>query len=123
MLPARETGDLSTTWGTFVVLWGLPIALGVLASVAYESGIFSYILSYGLWIVAATWFGLGCLANARRCGRVHCWVDGIGMPALAVAGAISLSGLYNFSLGAFGVAFWVILVTSFCVEYVWKRYI
>lgn len=123
MLPSRRGNDLSTTWTGFLLLWGAPISIGVVASATVETGRIPIGLAYGLWILAALWFGFACLLNARRCGRVHCWVDGIGMPVLAGVGAIALTGLFPLSLATFGSAFWAILLASFAIEVLWKRYV
>lgn len=118
----RESRDLFGSWGTFLVLWGAPIALGVLASAAYARG-WPLQDAYATWILATVWFGLACLSNALRCGRVHCWVDGLGMPSLAALGILGLMGLVPLSLGWYGIGFWSILVASFCVELCWRRYV
>jgi hypothetical protein len=45
-----------------------------------------------LWISAFLAMGAACLANAARCGRVHCYVTG---PLLLLAAAyVTLSGFH-----------------------------
>lgn len=45
-----------------------------------------------LWISAFLVMGVACLANAARCGRVHCYVTGPLL--LAAAAYVSLSGFH-----------------------------
>lgn len=62
------TSDL--TRGVWAWLfWCLPAAL-VIAGDAWPRGM------AWLWVVAFAMAGAGCLANAARCGRTHCYVTG-----------------------------------------------
>ncbi len=122
LVPQRRSGDLAGTWGAVLLLWVLPIGLGVGASAVVSLG-WPLRDAYATWIVSTGWLGSACLANAHRCGRVHCWVDGVGMPSLAVVGIFALAGLVPLSLHGYGIAFWGILAASFCVELCWRRYV
>jgi hypothetical protein len=63
-----RTGDLvsgrSASW-----LWYLP-ALAVLIGLAWFQG------RPWLWFPAFSVMAVACLANAARCGRLHCYVTG-----------------------------------------------
>jgi hypothetical protein len=50
-----------------------------------------------LWAAATLWIGLGCGLNARRCGRVHCLIDGVLFPLLAIGG-LQRAGSRHFQL-------------------------
>ena len=58
-----------TRGGSAWLLWRLPVALLVLG-VAWLPG------QAWLWAAAFAVMGAGCLANAARCGRTHCYVTG-----------------------------------------------
>jgi len=39
-------------------------------------GLFWHAATIWLWIPAFLVMGIGCIANAARCGRLHCYVTG-----------------------------------------------
>ena len=53
-----------------------------------------------IWTAALTVMGAACVANARRCGRIHCFVTGPFFLLAAVA--TLLYGMGVISLGAHG---------------------
>ncbi len=64
--------------------WGIPLALGAVAVVWPPA-------KAVLLAIAFSWAGIGCLLNARRCGRFHCHLTG---PLYLALGAVSaLMGL------------------------------
>ena len=75
-----------------------------------------------LWVVAVAWAGTGCLINGRSCGRVHCRIDGILFPLLAIIGALNVLSVISFDWNLFWLAFFLILVGSFVPEWTWKKY-
>jgi hypothetical protein len=77
-----KTNDLVRGWNA-VLLWGLPIIALVVGSY-YQSA------RVVLWIPAFLVMGVGCLRNAARCGRVHCYVT--GPLSLLAAVYVALSG-------------------------------
>ncbi len=99
-----------------LLLWYLPAALIVI-------GMFSADLRPWLWIPSFALMGLGCVANARRCGRLHCHVTG----PLFLLGAIA-TGLDALAIAAIGwkviggVAMLGTLVT-YGVEWVRGKYL
>ena len=76
-----------------------------------------------IWVGAVGWAGVGCFLNGRSCGRVHCRIDGIGLPLLAVFGALNLSSIISFDWTLFWLAFILILTASFVPEFTWKKYV
>ena len=96
---SERAGDpldlLSDRFATVAIYW-LPIAVLV------GSGFFALSNTWRsvIWAVALVTMGAGCLANALRCGRVHCYATGpffLLMAAVAV-----LYGLGVVPLGAPG---------------------
>lgn len=78
-----------------------------------------------VWAFAFTWMGVGCVLNARRCHRLHCYISGpafflgaivvglIGLGVLAL-GAHALNDAVGFTLAA--------ALLSFVPEIVWRKY-
>jgi hypothetical protein len=74
--------------------WGIPLALLL---VSPRAGTRYLVI---LWPVLLTLMGVGCLLNARRCGRTHCYVTGPFF--LVLAGIALLYGVGVLPLGAHG---------------------
>jgi hypothetical protein len=104
------------------LLWGVPVVLVVGAGVAYGEYVLSLTARNILWVVAVAWAGTGCLINGRSCGRVHCRIDGIAFPVLAIVGALNVLSFISFDWNLFWLAFLLILVGSFVPEWTWKKY-
>ena len=104
------------------LLWGVPFAMTTATSVAFSANLISLTVAGALWTSSVGWFGVGCLINARSCGRVHCMIDGIAFPLLAAVGALNVLSVVSFSWNLFLGVFIVILVASFVPEFVWKKY-
>jgi hypothetical protein len=101
--------------------WGIPtLALIVGIFLPPKSGAI-------LWAVALTWMGLACIANALRCGRLHCYLTGPFF--LFMAGASLLHGFAILWLGEYGFL-WLALVLIvvgggffwYLPERVWGKY-
>src|SRR5690242_20257816 len=88
------------------VLWGVPALIASVSSYAYGHSLLTVTLS-------VAWIGIGCFLNGRSCGRVHCLIDGVGFPALAVVGALGVLSVVAMSWGLFWLAFFAILAVSF----------
>jgi hypothetical protein len=101
--------------------WGLPIAIGMLANVPH----LSQRQDAAVWAVLFAWMATGCVLNALRCHRVHCYISGpvllLGaiFAALATTGVIE-PGARTFSLVINGTLLLALL--SFAPEFLWKRY-
>jgi hypothetical protein len=87
---------LSNRLLTAFVYW-LP-ALGLIASGFFEIG---QGWRTAIWTAALTIMGVGCIANALRCGRVHCYVTG---PFLLVMAIVAV--LYGLGVLPFGQDGW-----------------
>lgn len=120
-----QHNDLSSDYRTASLIWGVPVATIVLASIAQSSGMISLALAGGIWTASTAAMGVGCLINASRCGRVHCAIAGVLLPMLSVAGVANVLGLVYFSwdvLGVYWDVFWGILIVSFSTELLWRQY-
>src|SRR5262245_17815916 len=62
---------LSRRWLVFMVYWLPVIAIVAVGPLAISSGRRS-----AVWTVALATMGVACVANALRCGRVHCYLTG-----------------------------------------------
>ena len=91
----RERDFLGHRLG-YVLAWGLPIGAMVLAVPLAPP------LKSIVWTLALVWMGAACLANAARCGRMHCYVTGPFF--LVIAGVSALHGL---GIVSFGPAGWL----------------
>jgi hypothetical protein len=112
-VPRRR--DLARGWNV-LLFWGGPLAWIIGSSLAGPLLHLSFTEFGSLLMVGTAWFGGICLLNALRCGRVHCWIDGTLLPALAVVGGLNLAGLIAVSWSSYLSALWLILLASILVE-------
>lgn len=88
--------DILGDWRLALLAYGLPTAAIVASgSLAVGNG-----WRTAIWALASLVMGGACLANALRCGRVHCFFTGPFFIALAVV--IVLYGVGVLPLGASG---------------------
>ena len=95
--PITETeNDWVRRPGMGFVWWCLPLGVGIAANyfVSSARGIAL------VWMVSFVWMGTGCILNARRCRRLHCYISG---PAF-VLGAAALA-LFSAGVALFGTPF------------------
>jgi len=104
------------------LLWGVPVILVIGAGTAYGESLLSLSTRGVLWVAAVAWAGTGCLINGLSCGRVHCRIDGIAFPLLAIVGALNVLSIISFDWNLFWLAFLLILVGSFVPEWTWTKY-
>ena len=101
--------------------WGLPIAIGVGAGFLH----LPFRVGAGLCAVLFVWMATGCLLNARRCHRVHCYISGpVLLLGAIMAGLVAFDAL-KISPQMFGngvSAILILALLSFVPEIVWKRY-
>lgn len=104
-------------------LWAAPISVLLLGSAGGQSGFLNWNIGGALVVVGSLWLGLTCLANAARCGRTHCWIDGMALPVLAVGALVWFliygSAPWNLYLSAV----WGVIVVSFVAECIAGPYI
>ena len=103
------------------LVWWLPLGIGVAA------------LLFGLaprataaiWAFLFVWMGAGCVWNAARCGRLHCYISGpvfllgaLAMVLMASGVVLSPHALNN------AVSFTLLFaLLSFLPEMIWRRYV
>jgi hypothetical protein len=92
--PALLHKDWASGWRG-LALWGVPISMLLAASRLPER----YLVV--IWPSVLTFMGVACLANARRCGRVHCYATG---PFFLILAAIAL--LYGLGVIRLGSSGW-----------------
>ena len=101
--------------------WGLPIAIGMSADPLH----LSLHGAAALWAVAFAWMAVGCLLNAWRCHRVHCYISGPALLLGAVAAGLIASGALTLEPHALNVIIWStfgLTLLSFLPEIVWRKY-
>lgn len=97
------------------LLWGVPWVLIGIGAI-WQS------LLFWLWIPAFLVAGAACVHNARRCGRVHCYVTGPLFLLAAAYLALAAAGLAPLSVSwLLGVVFGVALA-AFLAERKLGRY-
>jgi hypothetical protein len=108
--------------GMGFVWWCLPLGIGVAANFFALSGRAATLV----WTLAFLWMGTGCILNARRCHRLHCYISGpgffLGAAALAVfAAGIAPLGPHSLN-NIVGITLSVALL-SFLPEMIWRKYL
>ena len=106
----------SSSKGTLILLWGIPLALVAV-------GIISDAARPLLWSVGFLWMGAGCVANAVHCGRMHCVFTG---PLYLIVGALSVGNafsLLSIDWGFLGSAALIGTGVAFLPEWLWKKYL
>ena len=77
-----------------LVAWGLPAAALLAGSFLPDP------LRTAVWTLSLIWMGGACLANARRCGRTHCYFTGPFFLLMAAASIVHGLGLVDFGPSA-----------------------
>ncbi len=75
-------------WGrhprSFLRLWGPPLLLIVIGTLAQQVPGWPIAASGLIWSGSIFWLGVSCARNGLRCGRFHCAVLGIAYPLLGL---------------------------------------
>ena len=104
----------------FIFWWGVPITIGISTNFLD----LSLALTALIWAIAFAWMGTGCVVNALRCARLHCFISGpvlwLGAIAAALAGIGVLSG--RNTLGYIVDITAGLAVLSFLPEWIWGKY-
>lgn len=64
--------DLLSRPTTAFLWWCLPLVIGFAGQLAGLSPR----VAAAIWTVSFTWMGAGCILNAIRCRRLHCYIAG-----------------------------------------------
>jgi hypothetical protein len=118
----RSATDLARQPVSAVLWWCLPLALGI------GAGFLRLPLSEAaaIWSASFVWMGAGCVLNARRCHRLHCYISGPAFLAGALFAALIASGATLFGARALsdtiGATFALVLA-SFVPELFGRKYL
>jgi len=119
--PTRKNRDLARGWNV-VLFWAGPVAWIIIVSSLGVTLRLSFALLGILLIAGTVWLGGLCLVNALRCGRAHCWVDGVLLPALAVIGGLNVLAVFHLAWATYLTILWGIVLASICIECVIGSY-
>ncbi len=116
----RTRNDWVTRPGAGLFWWCFPLGLGFAANfLALPVGGTALI-----WAILFLWMGTGCILNARRCHRLHCYISGPAFLLGAIVLGLLAAGLLGLGPHALnnivGVTLVVVLL-SFVPE-IWKKY-
>jgi hypothetical protein len=106
---------------SLAIWWVVPIVLGNLADHLPLSRPATALV----WTAALAWMGLGCILNARRCHRRHCYFSGPIMFAGAIVVALVGWGVVPLGPDGLSLTLWttfVLVLFSFLPELIWGRY-
>ena len=103
----------STSW----LLWGVPAAVVILGSLVAP------VPRMLLWTPAFLIGGVGCVMNAARCGRVHCYITGPLYLLAAVATVLAGTDLVPLRSSWIGGAVIGGTILAFVPEWVRGKYL
>jgi hypothetical protein len=116
--PTRN--DWVTRTGAGLFWWCIPLGLGFAANFLAlpVRGIAT------IWVTLFVWMGMGCIFNARRCHRLHCYISGPTFLLGAVALGLLAAGLLELGPHALNNIVGVTLVVTLLsfVPEIWKKY-
>jgi hypothetical protein len=116
----QTRNDWVTRPGAGFFWWCLPLGVGFAANfLAFPARGIDLI-----WVVLFVWMGTGCILNARRCHRVHCYISGPAFLLGAVALGLLATGLLGFGSHALNNvvgATLLVALLSFVPE-IWNKY-
>ena len=69
-----------------------------------------------IWAAALTIMGVGCIVNALRCGRVHCYVTGPFLLVMAIVALLFGLGVFSFGQDGWN-AIGLIVLIGFVLTY------
>jgi len=101
---AKEGDLLGSRWAASLLWWGPAVLIIGTGSIGLDSvgtGSTGNIIHTAAWTLAFTVGAAGCLTNARRCGRLHCFFTG---PLYLLAAVSSL--LYGLGMLPLGHEGW-----------------
>jgi hypothetical protein len=117
---SQARNDWVTRPGAGFFWWCFPLGVGFAANFLQLSASASALI----WAILFVWMGTGCILNARRCHRLHCYISGPSFLLGAAALGLFAAGMLTFgphsTNNIIGVTL-VVALLSFMPE-VWKRY-
>lgn len=118
---ARRARDWTAHFAGRLTWWIIP------ALILASGSLFKLSLAQMGFILAGTfaWMGTGCVLNARRCGRLHCYFSGPALWLGAIGGLLIglriLSGSHDLNYVIFGAV--ALFVASYLPEAIWGKYV
>lgn len=121
-VPAPKSRDiLSSPRAALFAFWLPAVAIAVFANSRFTTTERTII-----WTVALATMGVACIANALRCGRVHCYLTGpffLLMAVVTVLYGVGALPLGRNGWGYIGLAIVVGAVALCCLpEMIWGKY-
>lgn len=117
----RSRDILSSPLRTFVVFWLPAIAIVVSGALAIGNGWRTVV-----WVVSLVVMGAGCVVNAVRCGRVHCYITGPFFLLMALAALLYGLGILPIGGNGWNLLGLILLagvIVLWCpLEMLWGRY-
>ncbi len=114
-------------WGqhprSFLRLWGPPLLLIVIGTLAQQIPAWPLALSGLIWTGSIFWLSVSCARNALRCGRFHCMVLSIGYPLLGLVALGITFGWVPIRWNPFWAFFVAITLIAFVPEFFGLKYI
>lgn len=111
---------LSTPLSALFVFWLPAIAIVVTGNTAFTRW------RPIVWTIALAIMGLGCVVNAIRCGRVHCFLTGPFLLLMALASALYSRGILPLGPRGWNIIGGITLIGAIalcCVpEMIWGKY-
>ncbi len=124
-MPKEKThNDLVAKPTSFLLAWGIPLL--ILFSMNFAQGIIPIEAIILIMVGLLAWMGLGCILNARRCHRRHCYYSG---PIFLIGAAgVLLVGFKVISIGPDGLFYIVngtvvLVALTFVSELIWGKYV
>lgn len=87
-----------------LLIWCVPLAILLISPLLYETSLVV------IWPSLLTFMGIACLMNARRCGRLHCYLTG---PFFLLLAPVAL--LYGLGVVPLGRNGWGFLSTTLII--------
>ena len=121
----REDGRKADWAGrpvSFLIGWGIPL-LAVLATNFLAIPMWAVTL---VWVTGFAWMGIGCVLNARHCGRRHCFYSGPILLLGAIAVALVGFGVVSLGPDGFIIVVWTtfaLVLLTFVPERIWGKYV
>ncbi|WP_159587662.1 hypothetical protein [Chelativorans xinjiangense] len=120
-LPKSSAMDWARSPISIAIWWVIPIVAGNVA----DQLPLSWPAPAIAWATALGWMGLGCVLNARRCHRRHCYISGPVLLAGAIVVALLGWGVVPLGPNGLSLTLWTtfgLVALSFLPEMVWGRY-
>ena len=118
----RHSRDILSQPLLAFILFGVP----VIAIIASQQAKIAGGWRTGIWVAALSVMGIACIANAARCGRIHCYLTGpffLAMGVLTFLYGVGALPLGRQGWNIIGAALLVGAILLCCLpEFLWGKY-